>query len=87
MNDIFKNNAFKDIDPTFLKKVEDTIASTQGKSDLEVIGTLMALSNEANERGIQMTNEQQKILIQHLRNSLPMEKRQKFDFIISMMSN
>lgn len=85
MNNIFKSDIFKDIDPAFVQKLETTIDSMQGKSDLEIIGTFMALSNEANQRGIQMSKEQQKALIQHLRNSLPPEKRSKFDLIVSMM--
>jgi len=87
MSDILNNDLFKDIDPSFLEKIETTINSVSGKNDIEVIGTFMALSNEANARGIKISPEQQKALILFLRDSLPPEKRQKFDLIISMMGN
>ena len=85
MNDIFKSDVFKDLDPYFLEKLQSTISSMGGKSDIEVIGTFMALSNEASEKGIQMSSKQQKALILLLRDTLPPEKRQKFDLIVSMM--
>lgn len=87
MNNILTSDLFKDIDPSFLEKIDHTINSISGKNDIEVIGTFMALSNEANERGIKINPEQQKALILFLRDSLPPEKRQKFDLIISMMGN
>ena len=87
MNNILTSDLFKDIDPSFLEKIDYTINSMSGKNDIEVIGTFMALSNEANARGIKINPEQQKALILFLRDSLPPEKRQKFDLIISMMGN
>ncbi len=86
MNDIFNNPVFQDIDPDFLEKVKRTLSNMKGKSDIEMIGTFMALSNEATERGIILTSAQQKALILFLRDSLPPEKRQKFDLVISMMN-
>ena len=85
MDDIFKSDLFKDLDPSFLEKFQTTVRSMNGKNDIEVIGTFMALSNEANDRGVIMSSEQQKALILLLRDSLPPEKRQKFDLIVSMM--
>ena len=85
MNDILKSDLFSNIDPSFIEKIDSTINNINGKSDIEVIGTFMALSNEATQRGISMSSEQQKALILFLRDSLPSEKRQKFDLIISMM--
>ena len=85
MDNILTSDLFKDIDPDFLRKIEETIHSTKGKNDIEVIGTFMALSNEANARGIKINPKQQKALILFLRDSLPPEKRQKFDLIISMI--
>lgn len=86
MNNIFKSDVFSSLDPSFLEKLQTTINSMKGKSEIEIIGTFMALSNEAKQRGIVMNSEQQKALILFLRDSLPPEKRQKFDVFISMMS-
>ncbi len=85
MDNIFKSDVFSSLDPTFLEKIDTTIKSMNGKSDVEIIGTFMALSNEAKQRGIVMNSEQQKALILFLRDTLPPEKRQKFDSIVSMM--
>lgn len=85
MTNIFKSNVFNSLDPSFVAKLESTINSMKGKSDIEIIGTFMALSNEAKQRGIVMNSDQQKALILFLRDSLPPEKRQKFDLIVSMM--
>lgn len=86
MSDIFKSDVFSSLDPSFLEKIETTINSMSGKSDVEIIGTFMALSNEAKQRGIVMNPEQQKALILFLRDTLPPEKRQKFDLVVSMMN-
>ncbi len=85
MSTIFKSDIFNSLDPSFLEKLETTINAMNGKSDIEIIGTFMALSNEAKQRGIVMNPEQQKALILFLRDSLPPEKRQKFDLIVSMI--
>lgn len=85
MDSIFKSDVFSSIDPSFLEKIDTTINSMNGKSDIEIIGTFMALSNEAKQRGIVMNSEQQKALILFLRDTLPPEKRQKFDSIVSMI--
>lgn len=86
MNNIFQSDVFSSLDPSFVAKLESTIKSMKGKSEVEIIGTFMALSNEAKTRGIVMNGDQQKALILFLRDSLPPEKRQKFDVFISMMS-
>ncbi len=85
MNNIFQSDVFNNLDPTFVRKLETTINSMHGKSELEIIGTFMALSNEAKKRGIVMDSGQQKALVLFLRDSLPPEKRQKFDLFVSMM--
>lgn len=87
MINIFDNEIFNDVDPDFIEKIKSTLNSLNGKSDVEVIGTFMALSNEANKRGIQLNSEQQKALVLFLRDTLPPEKRQKFDLVVSMMGN
>ena len=87
MNNIFESDLFKGLDPIFLEKIQTTINTMSGKSDIEMIGTFMALSNEATQRGVELSSEQQKALILFLRDTLPPEKRQKFDLIISMMGN
>ena len=87
MINIFDNEIFNNIDPDFIQTIKTTLGSLKGKSDVEVIGTFMALSNEANKRGIQLNSEQQKALVLFLRDSLPPEKRQKFDLVISMMGH
>lgn len=85
MNNLLKSDLFKNINPDFLEKVKATFDHMKGKSDIEMIGTFMALSNEATQRGIQLSSEQQKALVLFLRDTLPPEKRQKFDLITSMM--
>lgn len=85
MTNIFKSDVFSSLDPSFIEKLETTIGAMNGKSDVEIIGTFMALSNEAKQTGIVMNSEQQKALVLFLRDTLPPEKRQKFDLIVSMM--
>ena len=85
MNNLLKSDLFKNIDPDFLEKVKATFDNMKGKSDIEMIGTFMALSNEATQRGIQLSSGQQKALVLFLRDTLPPEKRQKFDLFTSMM--
>ncbi len=79
--------AFSHIDPSFLQTLQKTIDYTNGKSEIEMLGTLMAISNEAKKKNIRFTSEMQSALLDCLKSRLPVTKRKQFDaFLTTFLS-
>ncbi|PHV70913.1 hypothetical protein CS063_07785 [Sporanaerobium hydrogeniformans] len=76
--------AFSHVDPNFLQTLQKTIDHTSGKSELEMLGTMMAISNEAKKKNISFTPEMQTALLDYLKSHLPVAKRKQFDAFLSM---
>lgn len=84
----YDHPAFDGIDRNFLKSVDQTMSSlSQTKDTTQIIGALMAISNEAKKYNVNLTPERQQALTMHLRNYLPADKRPQFDMFIAMMTN
>ena len=67
--------AFKNVDPDFVARLEGILATATYKSGVEVLGLLMAISNEANQKNIPFTPEMQTTLLQYFKNQLPKNQR------------
>lgn len=79
--------AFRNVDPDFVTHLEHTINSLRGKTDIELIGSLMTIANEAKKRNVTLTPQMQVALMDYLKQKLPPSKRSKFDALIQMMSS
>lgn len=79
--------AFAGIDQDFVTSLQKTINALSYKSDMEVIATLMSISNEANKKGIKFTSDMQLALLEHLKKRLPINKRSQFEAMIKMLSS
>lgn len=79
--------AFKNIDPNFVRHIENTLAHSSSKSSIEVLGLLMAINNEASKRNINFTPEMQDVLLQFFKSTLPRHQRAQFDAILKTLSN
>lgn len=79
--------AFKSVDSGFVSHLEHTINSLSGKTDIELIGSLMSIANEAKKRNVTLTSDMQLAFMEYLKQKLPHSKRNKFDALINMMSS
>ena len=79
--------AFKNVDPDFVARLEGILATATYKSGVEVLGLLMAISNEANQKNIPFTPEMQTTLLQYFKNQLPKNQRGQFEAIIKMFGS
>lgn len=81
----YDHPAFAGLDKNFLASLERRINGLSGKDTTEVLTTLMAISNEAKRYNVTFTPERQEVLVNHLRNNLPTQKRKQFDMLVAMM--
>lgn len=83
--DLMHHPAFADVDQDFVTGLQKTLNSISYKSDVEVIGLLMAISNDANRRNIKFTPDMQVALLEYLKSRLPVNKRGQFESLIKML--
>ncbi len=87
MMKLSEHPSFKSVDPSFINHLEQTISSLTGKTDIELIGSLMSIANEAKKRNITLTPDMQVAFMEFLKQKLPQSKKAKFDALINMMSS
>lgn len=85
--DLAQHPAFIGVDSEFLISLQKTLSTLTYKSDIEVIGTLMAISNEANKKNVQFTSDMQLALLEYLKSRLPVNKRGQFEAMIKMLAS
>lgn len=84
--DLAKHPAFEGVDKDFLATLQSTINSLSYKSDIEIIGTLMAISNEAKKKNVNFTQDMQVALLDYLKMRIPPNKRAQFEALVSMLT-
>jgi len=82
---LIKHPAFADVNPEFLASLQNTIDTASKKGDLEMVGTLMAISNEAKKKNIHFTPAMQVALLEYLKSKIPANKHSQFDAFLSMV--
>ncbi len=85
--DLMKHPAFKDVDQSFVSTLQGTVNSLSAKSDMEIIGTLMAISNEAKKKNVNFTPDMQAALLNHLKTRIPANKRAQFEAFVSLITS
>ena len=85
--DLLTHPAFSNADQEFLVYLQKTLSSLTYKSDIEVIATLMAISNEANKKNIKFIPEMQLVLLEYFKNRLPLNKRHQFEAMIKTFTS
>ncbi len=79
--------AFHNIDQDFVNHLQFTLDSAVCKSAVEVLGLLMAISNEANKKNIPLTPDMQKTLLQYFKTRLPKNQRGQFEAVMKVLSS
>lgn len=82
-----ENPAFKGIDPDFMSRLEAILSGANYKNSVEVLGLLMAISNEANQKNIPFTPEMQSAVLQYFKSQLPKNQRGQFEALIKMFTS
>ncbi|NLK20679.1 MAG: hypothetical protein GX308_01050 [Epulopiscium sp.] len=72
------------LDPDMLQEVNDVMNNLKGKSEVEVLETLIKLSAQKKNSGKKLTKEQNKALLEAMRESLPFNQRKKFDALLKI---
>ncbi|WP_054741213.1 hypothetical protein [Cellulosilyticum ruminicola] len=80
--DLVNHPAFANTDKSFLIYLQKTLSTLTYKSDIEVIATLMAISNEASKKNVHFTPDMQVALLEYLKSRLPVNKRHQFEAMI-----
>lgn len=82
-----ENPAFKGIDQDFINRLEVILSGANYKNSVEVLGLLMAISNEANQKNIPFTPEMQSAVLQYFKSQLPKNQRGQFEALIKMFAS
>ena len=85
--DLVTHPAFADADKDFLVYLQQTLSTLTYKSEMEVIATLMAITNQAKTKNIKFTPEMQVVLLEYLKKRLPLNKRHQFEAIIKTFTS
>lgn len=85
--DLCTHPAFQNVDQEFLHTLQQTLDSVSIKSEIEMIGTLMVLSNEAKNKNIQITPPMQSAIFEYLKNCIPDNKRKQFEALVTMLTS
>ena len=82
---VFDHPAFDGVDKRFLMSMQRQL--TGAKNGAQMAQALLSIQSEAKKYNVQLTPERQQLLIVHLRNSLPPDKRAAFENFIRMVYN
>lgn len=82
-----ENPVFNGIDSDFMNRLDTILSSANYKSSVEILGLLMAISNEANQKNIPFTPEMQLAVLQYFKNQLPKNQRGQFEALVKMLSS
>lgn len=84
--DLIKHPAFYEVDQEFLGNLQGILGNLKGKSEIEIIATLMAVSNEAKKKNVTFTPEMQSALLDYLKTMIPVNKRAQFEAFVSVLA-
>ena len=84
-SDLSKNPAFQNLSPEKLQFLTSFMGQQKSNNANEMMALLMAFSNRAKGQGIQFSQEETDFIIEHLKENMSPQDRQKTDMILRMM--
>lgn len=85
-DELFNNDAFKNVDPNKVEIAKQMAQNLQGKSEQEVLQTIMHMASQMQSSGgTPMSRAEQRAMIEAMRSTLPQEQQKKFDAMVRMM--
>lgn len=73
------------LDPDMLREAKDVMDGLKGKSDEEVLESLVKLSAQQKKSGKRLTQEQSAAILAAMKEALPPKQRKKFEALLQMM--
>lgn len=80
-----QKDILNNLDPDMLRETKDVMSNLKGKSDQEVLETLVKLAAKKNQSGKKLTKEQSQAILTAMKESLPPNQRKKFEAVLQMM--
>ncbi|MCC8080867.1 MAG: hypothetical protein LIO80_02440 [Lachnospiraceae bacterium] len=85
-NDELKNNAaFQNLSPEKLQFIMNFMNQEKSDNARDMMAMLMAFSGKAKKQGIRFSDNETDFIIEHLKESMSPEERQKTDMILRLM--
>ena len=86
-NDMLNNAAFQNMTPEKLAFLMDFVNQSKPNSSKDMLSFLMGFVGKAQNQGIQFSQNETDFVIEHLKESMSPQERQKTDMIVQMMRN
>lgn len=84
-NDLKNNPAFQNLSPEKLEFLMNFMGQQKTNNAKDMMAMLMAFSNKAKGQGIQFSSNETDFIIEHLKESMSPQERQRVDMILNMM--
>lgn len=84
-NDLKNNPAFQNLSPEKLQFLMNFMGQQKTNNAKDMMALLMAFSNKAKGQGIQFSQNETDFIIEHLKESMSPQERQRVDMILNMM--
>lgn len=84
-NDLKNNPAFQNLSPEKLEFLMNFMGQQKTNNAKDMMAMLMAFSNKAKGQGIQFSSSETDFIIEHLKESMSPQERQRVDMILNMM--
>lgn len=79
------NSAFQNLSPEKLEFILNFMNQEKTDNAKDMMAMLMAFSGKAKNQGIQFSDNERSFIIEHLKESMSPEERQKTDLILRMI--
>ncbi|HHW67608.1 MAG: hypothetical protein PWP07_1154 [Epulopiscium sp.] len=74
-----------ELDPDMVKEVKEVMESLKGKSEQEILESLVKLAAQKRKSNKKLTKEQSTAILQAMKEALPPNQRKKFEALLQMM--
>lgn len=85
MNEWMNNPAMQNLDPVKLQLIQMAASQTSGKSGRDLAPIMMALISNANQKGVQFTEDEISLILEILKEGKPKEEQAQIDRTINMV--
>lgn len=85
LNSMLNNDALKGIDMQKIMMLQSALGQTKNKSSNEMLPFLMALSRQANSKGLSFTPEEISLIVGVLKKDMSEEEKAKTDKMLQII--
>ncbi|NLK97564.1 hypothetical protein [Defluviitalea saccharophila] len=74
-----------ELDPEMIKEAKAVMEGLKGKSDQEILESLVKLAAQKKQSNKKLTKEQSAAILEAMKETLPPNQRKKFEALLQMM--